>query len=103
MTSVQSPPAAPQLNGHQSYGANIKDALIQEERIEKSAVQNLSKEHDIVLKTFRLLIADLCEQFAAGHPGYVPSLSCQRKEGPNKVAVVLLVWQRLVLHSGSIP
>ncbi|ORY72082.1 transketolase [Pseudomassariella vexata] len=25
--------------------------------------------HDIVLKTFRLLIADLCQQFKGGHPG----------------------------------
>lgn len=26
-------------------------------------------DHDLVLKTFRLLIADLCEQFGGGHPG----------------------------------
>lgn len=32
-------------------------------------VQRLSKDHDIVLKTFRLLIADLCQQFSGGHPG----------------------------------
>ncbi|OIW31452.1 putative transketolase [Coniochaeta ligniaria NRRL 30616] len=25
--------------------------------------------HDVVLKTFRLLIADLCQQFGGGHPG----------------------------------
>ncbi|KAK4234066.1 transketolase [Achaetomium macrosporum] len=29
----------------------------------------LSKEHDLVLRTFRLLIADLCQQFGGGHPG----------------------------------
>jgi hypothetical protein len=29
----------------------------------------LSQEHDLVLKTFRLLIADLCQQFKGGHPG----------------------------------
>ncbi|SPO06982.1 probable transketolase [Cephalotrichum gorgonifer] len=28
-----------------------------------------SNKHDIVLKTFRLLIADLCQQFNGGHPG----------------------------------
>jgi hypothetical protein len=28
-----------------------------------------SSDHDIVLKTFRLLIADLCQQFNGGHPG----------------------------------
>lgn len=25
--------------------------------------------HDVVLKTFRILIADLCQQFNGGHPG----------------------------------
>ena len=25
---------------------------------------------DLVLRTFRCLIADLCEQFKGGHPGY---------------------------------
>ena len=29
----------------------------------------LSEEHDIVLRTFRLLISDLCQQFGGGHPG----------------------------------
>lgn len=32
-----------------------------------------SKDHDIVLKTIRLLVADLCQQFGGGHPGYVPA------------------------------
>ncbi|RMJ22081.1 dihydroxy-acetone synthase [Aspergillus sp. HF37] len=30
---------------------------------------HLSKDHDLVLKTFRLLVADLCQQFGGGHPG----------------------------------
>lgn len=34
-------------------------------------VQKLAKDHDMVLKTFRLLIADLCQQFGGGHPGSV--------------------------------
>ncbi|KAL2423977.1 Dihydroxyacetone synthase [Exophiala dermatitidis] len=29
----------------------------------------LSTEHDLVLKTFRILIADLCQQYKGGHPG----------------------------------
>lgn len=74
MTSVQRQPAAPQLNGNASYGANVNKALVQEERIEKSSVQKLSKEHDIVLKTFRILIADLCSAFNMGHPGYVEDI-----------------------------
>jgi dihydroxyacetone synthase len=36
----------------------------------KSAAK-VTKEQDMVLKTFRLLIADLCQQFGGGHPGYV--------------------------------
>ncbi|GFF46352.1 hypothetical protein IFM58399_07778 [Aspergillus lentulus] len=32
-------------------------------------VQQLSKAHDLVLRTFRMLIADLCQQFGGGHPG----------------------------------
>ena len=31
--------------------------------------RQLSKDHDHVLKTFRLLISDLCQQFGGGHPG----------------------------------
>lgn len=36
----------------------------------KSVIAGKDK-HDIVLKTFRILIADLCQQFNGGHPGYV--------------------------------
>ncbi|KAJ5503737.1 hypothetical protein N7463_006611 [Penicillium fimorum] len=32
-------------------------------------VYKLAKDHDLVLRTFRLLIADLCQQFNGGHPG----------------------------------
>ncbi|KAL9476448.1 hypothetical protein ACSS6W_006289 [Trichoderma asperelloides] len=35
----------------------------------KTTLDKRSKEHDIVLKTFRLLISDLCQQFNGGHPG----------------------------------
>ncbi|KAI0475559.1 putative transketolase [Xylariaceae sp. FL0804] len=31
--------------------------------------EKLSDDHELVLKTFRLLIADLCQQFNGGHPG----------------------------------
>lgn len=34
-----------------------------------SLVNQLSKDHDLVLKAFRLLVADLCQQFGGGHPG----------------------------------
>lgn len=60
---------APQVNGSTAYGKNAVESLKEEEKLENSSVQKLSKEHDHVLKTFRLLIADLCQQFNGGHPG----------------------------------
>lgn len=56
-------------NGHAGYGSNVKDALLHEEKLESGSVAKLSKEQDLTLKTIRLLIADLCSQFKAGHPG----------------------------------
>jgi hypothetical protein len=62
-----------QVNGndHTDYGSNVVHGLKQEEKAENLSIQKLSKEHDMVLKTFRLLIADLCQQFGGGHPGLV--------------------------------
>lgn len=37
----------------------------------RQQVEEEKASHDVVLKTFRLLIADLCQQFSMGHPGYV--------------------------------
>jgi hypothetical protein len=52
--------------------------------------QKLSNDHDQVLKTFRLLIADLCQQLNGGHPGYasrsfiyINILHCER---------LIIVW-----------
>ncbi|KAH6613008.1 dihydroxyacetone synthase [Boeremia exigua] len=59
----------PQANGATDYGDNVVDALKKEEKVESRAVQKLSKEQDHVLKSFRLLIADLCQQYNGGHPG----------------------------------
>ncbi|EXJ93372.1 transketolase [Capronia coronata CBS 617.96] len=36
---------------------------------ESKTGSRLTAEHDLVLRTFRLLIADLCQQFKGGHPG----------------------------------
>ncbi|KAL7923719.1 putative transketolase [Trichoderma austrokoningii] len=35
----------------------------------EAALDKTSKDHELVLKTFRLLISDLCQQFNGGHPG----------------------------------
>ncbi|KAF2261209.1 hypothetical protein CC78DRAFT_570672 [Lojkania enalia] len=60
-----------QANGHGQidYGENVMKGLRKEEGFKKSTTQQLSEIHDHVLKTFRLLIADLCQQFNGGHPG----------------------------------
>jgi dihydroxyacetone synthase len=58
-----------QVNGTAVYGKSVVNGLKEEEKLEKSAVQRLSTEQDHVLKSFRLLIADLCQQFNGGHPG----------------------------------
>lgn len=70
---------APAAGGssHTAYGQNVVAELKKEEKVEAKAVQKLSKEHDIVLKTFRILIADLCQQFGGGHPGYVSIANSQ--------------------------
>ncbi|KAL9107580.1 MAG: hypothetical protein Q9227_007580 [Pyrenula ochraceoflavens] len=57
------------VNGHTEYGETAVSELLQEAKAEKKTVSKLSEEHDLVLKTFRVLIADLCQQFNMGHPG----------------------------------
>ena len=59
----------PQLDSNHGYASNVKDAILQEEKLEASSVAKLSKEHDIALKSIRILIADLCAKHKGGHPG----------------------------------
>lgn len=59
----------PNVNGSTAYGKNVVNEIRKEERREQLSVQKLSAEQEHVLKTFRLLIADLCQQFNGGHPG----------------------------------
>jgi dihydroxyacetone synthase len=44
----------------------------------KSKLSNHSlgghEDHDLVLRTFRVLVVDLVQQFNGGHPGYAPQL-----------------------------
>ena len=53
-----------------AYGSATVAGLLKEEKQAKKTT-TVSKQHDIVLKNFRLLVADLCQQFGGGHPGYV--------------------------------
>lgn len=66
-------------------------------------VQKLSQDHDLVLKTFRLLIADLCQQFSGGHPGYDKDLPFVVfiEANIDYLAVVPLAWPQLVCLCGS--
>lgn len=58
--------------------------------------------HDQVLRVFRCLIADLCEQFGGGHPGGMYS-SLLRNFGDktNSSRQVPWAWQPLVCRSGN--
>lgn len=58
------------INGTTSYGDATVDKLLSKEKSKPSAPAQTSKEDmALVLQSFRLLIADLCQQFGMGHPG----------------------------------
>jgi hypothetical protein len=60
--------------------------------------------HDQVLRVFRCLIADLCEQFKGGHPGgklLLQPLTLQNRTDSNQQ--VPWEWQPLVCHFGNMP
>jgi dihydroxyacetone synthase len=66
-----------QVNGcHRKDSALSITKLVDNELGESS---ELSPQHDLVLKTFRLLIADLCQQFNGGHGGYVPKAAIEKR------------------------
>jgi dihydroxyacetone synthase len=90
----------PVTNGATEYGKNVVTGLQKEARLEQSAVQNLTKEQDHVLKTFRMLIADLCQQFNGGHPGQVFPMKLAEARLTSTL-VAQLAWRPLESHSGS--
>ena len=64
-------------------------------------VQKLSKDHDHVLKSFRVLIADLVQQFGGGHPGLDMIYICLIFRQRLIITVVLLAWPPSVLRFGN--
>ncbi|KAK7900268.1 hypothetical protein LTR67_004014 [Exophiala xenobiotica] len=52
-----------------------------------------SEKHDLVLRVFRCLIADLCEQFKGGHPGGAMSMA----------AIGVSLWKYAMKYSPSNP
>ena len=65
--------AAVQSNGtvahDTAYGAKLANGFIKEEHTPSAPGQTSEKDMQLVLQSFRLLIADLCQQFNMGHPG----------------------------------
>ena len=53
---------------HTHFGANAVEKLV-EEGNDNAQIKELDSETSLALKTIRLLIADLCQQFNGGHPG----------------------------------
>ncbi|KAL9082869.1 MAG: hypothetical protein Q9165_008754 [Trypethelium subeluteriae] len=56
-------------NGSTSYGKATVDGLLQAESTPSAPAEHSPEDIQLVLQSFRLLIADLCEQFNMGHPG----------------------------------
>ncbi len=61
-----SPPALASVEGHAHYGINLTKGLHCEQWSSPSELREI---HDLVLGNFRLLVADLCQQFNGGHAG----------------------------------
>ncbi len=49
----------------------ITNGTLKDQEVPRNVSRRLTPEQDLVLKTIRLLMADLCQQFKGGHPGYV--------------------------------
>jgi dihydroxyacetone synthase len=81
------------LHGYSSSGKLISKRRLSQATTESWAARNLSKEHDLVLKTFRLLIADLCQQFKGGHPGGAIGMA----------AIGVALWKYIMVYSPHQP
>lgn len=71
MTHPKSVIMAPGRTDLDQQGANTLHAAKDQIVIKKQQglKTDLALEHDLVLKTYRILIADLCQQYNMGHPG----------------------------------
>jgi dihydroxyacetone synthase len=80
-------------NGGTAYGHAAINDLLREEAHEAGAVAKLSPIHGEVLKTFRVLIADLCEQFGGGHPGSAMGMA----------AIGVALWKYVMRYAPHAP
>jgi len=78
-------------------GYSISEKIATKRRLSQTSspwnAQALSEEHDLVLKTFRLLIADLCQQFKGGHPGGAIGMA----------AIGVALWKYVMSYAPSQP
>ncbi|KAJ8605042.1 hypothetical protein MRB53_041554 [Persea americana] len=61
-----------QTNGHvksTAYGENVANGVIKATKIATAPGAESKEDVQLVLKTFRLMVGDLCQQFNMGHPG----------------------------------
>lgn len=56
------------VQAHEAFGEAVVQKLAKHPKLSNGSS---NPKHALVLKTFRVLIADLCQQFNGGHPGYV--------------------------------
>jgi len=82
-----------QEDGLSQSGKIISKRRLSEANTESWTVQTLSREHDLVLKTFRLLIADLCQQFKGGHPGGAIGMA----------AIGVALWKYVMVYAPQTP
>jgi dihydroxyacetone synthase len=59
----------PDTNGSTAYGSATVNGLLKKEAKPSAPSRTSSEDMALVLQSFRLLIADLCQQFGMGHPG----------------------------------
>ncbi|KAJ8104698.1 hypothetical protein OPT61_g10619 [Boeremia exigua] len=57
------------VNGSTPYGEVAADKIIKDEHTPSAPAETSEEDMQLVLQSFRLLIADLCQQFGMGHPG----------------------------------
>jgi dihydroxyacetone synthase len=59
----------PETNGSTAYGEATVNGLLKKDGQSTTPSQTSKEDIALVLQSFRLLIADLCQQFGMGHPG----------------------------------
>lgn len=82
----------------QQDGSSQSGKIISKERMSEGnstswTAQSLTAEQDLVLKTFRLLIADLCQQFKGGHPGGAIGMA----------AIGVALWKYVMVYAPQAP